>query len=104
MKSTLVIGGRGVAMLAAVSAFAIVAGVASSASAASAYPYCAVSRGADMSYEQCSFGSLEECQAEVVSLRGYCHPNPRYVAPVGRAWNADDGVAERPRRVRRPRD
>lgn len=97
-------GERLLGTLATVSALAIVVTGAGSAFAAPVYPYCAVTRGADMSYEECSFASLQECQAEVVGLRGYCQPNPRYVAPLGRAGSADEGRVEQPRRLRRPRD
>jgi Protein of unknown function (DUF3551) len=44
--------------------------------------YCAVSQGAGITYEQCSFMSFEECRVEVQGLGGFCRPNPRYVGPA----------------------
>ncbi|MBN8956313.1 MAG: DUF3551 domain-containing protein [Rhizobiales bacterium] len=45
------------------------------------HPYCAVSRGYDMTYERCSFATLELCLEEVRGLGGFCRPNSYYRGP-----------------------
>jgi hypothetical protein len=45
------------------------------------YPYCAVSRGHEMTYEDCSFRTFELCLEEIKGLRGFCQPNRHYVQP-----------------------
>ena len=51
------------------------------AAARTNYPYCAVSRGADIIYEDCSYASFAACLDEIRGLGGYCRPNARHVAP-----------------------
>jgi Protein of unknown function (DUF3551) len=68
------------AVLAGASAIAWLAAVPN-ALARSDYPYCAVSRGADIIYEDCSYASFAACLEELRGLGGYCRPNARYVAP-----------------------
>jgi Protein of unknown function (DUF3551) len=59
--------------------------------ARSSYPYCAMSRGADMGYQDCSYATFAACLEDIRGLGGYCQPNARYVpAPVA------------PKRDRRP--
>ena len=45
------------------------------------YPYCAVSRGADIVYDDCSYASFAACLDEIRGLGGYCRPNARYAVP-----------------------
>jgi hypothetical protein len=56
--------------------------VSDTASAAVDHPYCAVSRGYEITYEQCSFATLELCLEEVRGLGGYCRPNSYYRGPM----------------------
>jgi len=51
------------------------------ASAQSPYAYCAVSRGVEGNYEDCSFATLADCREELKGLGGFCQLNPRYVPP-----------------------
>jgi len=71
---------RAGAVLAGASAIAAAVAVPNAA-ARTDYPYCAVSRGADIIYEDCSYGSFAACLEEIRGLGGYCRPNARYVAP-----------------------
>jgi uncharacterized protein DUF3551 len=68
---------------------------ASDADARDGYPYCAVSRGYESSYENCSFASFAACLEEIRGLGGYCRPNAYYAAPPP-PGSATDG--RRPRR------
>ena len=52
------------------------------AQARTIHPYCAVSRGHDMGYEDCSFTTFELCLEEVRGLGGYCKPNSYYRGPL----------------------
>jgi Protein of unknown function (DUF3551) len=49
--------------------------------ARSNYPYCAMSRGADISYQDCSYTTFAACLEEIRGLGGYCRPNARYAPP-----------------------
>ena len=49
--------------------------------ARSNYPYCAMSRGADVGYQDCSYATFAACLEEIRGLGGYCRPNARYVPP-----------------------
>ena len=60
------------------------------------YPYCAMSRGADIGYEDCSYDSFAACLEELRGLGGYCRPNARYVAPP----TVPEPTRRRPRRKR----
>ena len=51
------------------------------AGARSSYAYCAVSRGFEIVYEDCSFATFEACLAEIRGLGGSCRPNSYYVPP-----------------------
>ncbi|MGE0521421.1 MAG: DUF3551 domain-containing protein [Variibacter sp.] len=55
--------------------------VVNEAAAGVDHPYCAVSRGYDMTYERCSFATLELCLEEVRGLGGFCRPNSYYRGP-----------------------
>ena len=46
-------------------------------------PYCAVTNtGFENTAENCYMRSLDACRSEVIAgNRGFCRPNPRYVAP-----------------------
>lgn len=44
------------------------------------YPYCAISGGAGISYEECRFATFELCLEEIRGLGGYCRPNAYYPA------------------------
>jgi Protein of unknown function (DUF3551) len=55
---------------------------APSAVARSGYPYCAVSRGANIDYQDCSYATFAACLEEIRGLGGYCRPNARYVPPL----------------------
>jgi len=55
--------------------------LAADAQARTVYPYCAVNRGHEMTYEDCSFRTFELCLEEIKSLRGFCQPNRYYVQP-----------------------
>jgi hypothetical protein len=68
------------AALAGASAIASVAAVPNVV-ARTNYPYCAVSRGSEIVYEDCSYDSFAACLEELRGLGGYCRPNARYVAP-----------------------
>jgi hypothetical protein len=68
---------------------------ASRADARNGYPYCAVSRGFEITYENCSFASFAACLEEIRGLGGFCRPNAYYVAPPPPAY-APEG--RRPRR------
>jgi Protein of unknown function (DUF3551) len=71
---------RAGAVLAGASVIASVVAVPS-AVARTDQPYCAVSRGADIVYEDCSYVNFAACLEELRGLGGYCRPNARYVAP-----------------------
>ncbi|MGE3994223.1 MAG: DUF3551 domain-containing protein [Variibacter sp.] len=75
-----------------------VVGLAHVAQARTAYPYCAVSRGADMGYEECAFATFELCLEEVRGLGGYCKPNARYRGPPPRDPTPPERPARRPHR------
>jgi Protein of unknown function (DUF3551) len=63
-------------------ASAIISVVAApNAIARSGYPYCAVSRGANIDYQDCSYATFAACLDEIRGLGGYCRPNARYVPP-----------------------
>jgi len=66
---------------------ATLAGVAFAPSSAKAFeaPWCAVtSKGNGNAYWDCQYGSIEQCQPNVVGAdRGWCNPNPNFIA--GRA-------------------
>ena len=62
------------------------------AEARNGHPYCAVSRGFEITYENCSFASFAACLEEIRGLGGFCRPNASYVAPAA----VPDG--RRPRR------
>lgn len=49
-------------------------------------PWCAVlSMGRGDAYWDCRYASLAACQPNVLGgNRGFCNPNPRWVAPVAR--------------------
>jgi hypothetical protein len=49
------------------------------AGARSNYAYCAVSRGVDITYEDCSYATFAACLEEIRGLGGYCRPNRYYV-------------------------
>jgi Protein of unknown function (DUF3551) len=49
--------------------------------ARSSYPYCAMSRGADVGYQDCSYATFEACLEEIRGLGGFCQPHARYVPP-----------------------
>src|SRR5262245_14030360 len=51
------------------------------AAARSNYPYCAMSRGADVGYQDCSYATFEACLEEIRGLGGFCQPNARHVSP-----------------------
>jgi Protein of unknown function (DUF3551) len=57
--------------------------------ARSNYPYCAMSRGADVGYQDCSYATFAACLEEIRGLGGYCRPNARYAPapPVRRNPN-----------------
>lgn len=61
-----------------VAATAAAAGAAlfGGAALAASFPYCAISRGGDVSYTDCSYASLEACREEILGLGGFCQPNP----------------------------
>ena len=62
---------------------AVVACFTSSDDAASApgdFPYCAASRGHEEYSMNCGFATFEACLEELKGMRGYCAPNPYYVA------------------------
>jgi hypothetical protein len=44
------------------------------------FPYCAASRGDQENYMNCGFATFEACLEELKGMRGYCAPNPYYVA------------------------
>jgi hypothetical protein len=71
---------------------------AHTAQARTAYPYCAVSRGADMGYEECAFATFALCLEEVRGLGGYCKPNARYRGPPPRDPIPPERPSRRPRR------
>jgi hypothetical protein len=50
--------------------------------ARSGYPYCAVSRGANIDYQDCSYATFAACLEEIRGLGGHCRPNARYVPPT----------------------
>ncbi len=54
---------------------------APNAVARNGYPYCAMSRGADVGYQDCSYATFAACLEEIRGLGGYCRPNARYVPP-----------------------
>jgi hypothetical protein len=54
---------------------------APSALARSDSPYCAVSRGFEILYEDCSYPTLAACLQEIRGLGGHCRPNSYYVPP-----------------------
>jgi NAD-dependent oxidoreductase involved in siderophore biosynthesis len=58
---------------------AIVVGGAPGALARSDQAYCAVSRGFDILYEDCSYPSLAACLETIRGLGGHCRPNAYYV-------------------------
>ena len=82
----------------AAAAGVIAALLAPDVDARSGYPYCAVSRGFEITYENCSFASFATCLEEIRGLGGYCRPNAYYVAPPPPAY-APEG--RRPRRGER---
>jgi hypothetical protein len=55
--------------------------LAPSAAARPNAAYCAVSRGFEITYEDCSFATFEACLEEIRGLGGSCRPNARYVPP-----------------------
>ena len=55
--------------------------LAPSAAARTNAAYCAVSRGFEITYEDCSFATFEACLEEIRGLGGSCRPNARYVPP-----------------------
>ena len=65
-------------------AVAVLAGVAFDLQPAKAYeaPWCAViSKGTGNAYWDCQYRSIEECRPNVVGGdRGWCNPNPYFVA------------------------
>jgi len=68
------------AILAAVGMVSVLA--APNATARTDPPYCAVSRGFGVTYEDCGFASFAACQEEVRGMGGFCRPNARYMAPA----------------------
>jgi hypothetical protein len=48
-------------------------------------PWCAiVTLGNGAAYEDCQYFSFEACRPHVLAgNRGFCNPNPRWVAPYG---------------------
>jgi hypothetical protein len=48
-------------------------------------PWCASSRGHDMSFSVCGFQTLEACRQEILGLGGHCYRNPYYKPPERRS-------------------
>jgi Protein of unknown function (DUF3551) len=65
--------------MAAACLFAVL--LAPSAAARANAAYCAVSRGFEISYEDCSFATFRACLQEIRGLGGSCRPNARYAPP-----------------------
>ncbi|RZS45619.1 DUF3551 domain-containing protein [Variibacter gotjawalensis] len=54
---------------------------ASAQSVASRYPWCMGIQSSEQGQSiSCPFSTFEECRAEASLNRGWCFPNPRYVA------------------------